>query len=65
MKHYFIQYPRGFANEYSLVSCDGEKDLAALREFNAKYCEPDHVFERISVRDMRKKNQRGKIRAKV
>lgn len=55
MKKYFILYPRNFYNEYTLVSCETNEDLSKLREFNAKYCKPDHVFERISVRDMRRK----------
>ena len=55
MKKYFIQYPRDFANEYTLVSCETEDDLMKLREFNAKHCPTEHVFERISVRDMRRK----------
>lgn len=55
MKKYYIQYPRDFENEYTLVSCETEDDLMKLREFNAKYCPAEHVFERISVRDMRRK----------
>ena len=55
MKKYFIQYPRDFANEYTLVSCETKEDLTTLREFNAKHCSTEHGFERISVRDMRKK----------
>ena len=55
MKQYFIQYPRDFANEYTLIYCETMDDLDKLREFNAKYCKSEHVFERISVRDMRQK----------
>ena len=55
MKKYFIQYPRDFANEYTLVSCETKGDMARLREFNAKHCPTGHVFERLSVRDMRRK----------
>ena len=55
MKKYFIQYPRNFENEYTLVSCESDEDLTALREFNAKHCPTEHAFEPISVRDMRRK----------
>ena len=55
MKKYFIQYPRDFANEYTLVFCESEDDVDMLREFNAKYCPTEHAFEPISVRDMRRK----------
>ena len=55
MKKYYIRYPRDFANEYTLVSCETEDDLIMLREFNAKHCPTEHVFERIRVRDMRRK----------
>ena len=64
MKKYFIQYPRNFENEYNLVFCESEEDLTALREFNAKYYTPGHDFERISVRDMRKKISAEKFRRK-
>ena len=55
MKKYFIRYPRDFANEYTLVSCETKEDIARLRAFNAKHCPTEHVFEPISVRDMRRK----------
>lgn len=55
MKKYFIQYPRDFANEYTLVSCETEDDVDKVREFNAKYFRAGHEFERITLRDMRRK----------
>ena len=64
MKKYYIQYPRDFANEYTLVSCETEDDVAMLRDFSAKYYTSDHAFERISVRDMRKKIRAEKFRRK-
>ena len=55
MKKYFIQYPRDFENEYTLVYCETADDVDMLREFNAKHYPTEHAFEPISVRDMRKK----------
>ena len=55
MKKYYIRYPRDFANEYTLISCETEDDVDKMREFNAKHCPTEHEFERISVRDMRRK----------
>ena len=64
MKKYYIQYPRDFANEYTLVSCETEDDVAMLHEFNVKHCPAEHGFQRISVRAMRKKISAEKIARK-
>ena len=64
MKKYYIQYPRDFENEYTLVSCETEDDLAMLHEFNAKHCPAEHEFERISARNMRKKIAAEKLARK-
>lgn len=50
---YYAYYPRDFANEYDLISCDGREDEQELRAWYDAHSGEESSLDRVTVRQMR------------